>query len=77
MTCIGLKRNKGLLVSDDKSIHAVQFGFFFFQEQALKTFHISDDPKNYYVAEASEFGRLPLKGWISQFLSKTYLASVY
>ncbi|WAR17399.1 DGKQ-like protein, partial [Mya arenaria] len=25
-------------------------------EAALKTFHISDDPKNYYVAEASEFG---------------------
>ncbi|XP_052250225.1 diacylglycerol kinase theta-like isoform X4 [Dreissena polymorpha] len=24
-------------------------------EAALKTFHISDDPKNYYVAEASEF----------------------
>ena len=29
----------------------------YLQEQALKTFHISDDPKNYYVAEASEFGK--------------------
>lgn len=29
----------------------------FFQEAALKTFHISDDPKNYYVAEASEYGK--------------------
>ncbi|XP_063407865.1 diacylglycerol kinase theta-like isoform X4 [Mytilus galloprovincialis] len=25
-------------------------------EAALKTFHISDDPKNYYVSEASEYG---------------------
>ncbi|XP_052762684.1 diacylglycerol kinase theta-like isoform X2 [Mya arenaria] len=29
-------------------------------EAALKTFHISDDPKNYYVAEASEFGEKEL-----------------
>ncbi|KAH3712803.1 diacylglycerol kinase theta-like isoform X2 [Dreissena polymorpha] len=29
-------------------------------EAALKTFHISDDPKNYYVAEASEFGEREL-----------------
>ena len=28
----------------------------FLQEAALKTFHISDDPNNYYVSEASEFG---------------------
>lgn len=30
-------------------------------EAALKTFHISDDPKNYYVSEASEFGEKELE----------------
>uniref|UniRef100_A0A0L8GK21 Diacylglycerol kinase n=1 Tax=Octopus bimaculoides TaxID=37653 RepID=A0A0L8GK21_OCTBM len=29
-------------------------------EAALKTFHISDDPKNYYVTEASEYGEKEL-----------------
>jgi len=33
------------------------YSMLYLQEQALKTFHISDDPKNYYVAEASEFGK--------------------
>lgn len=31
------------------------------QEAALKTFHISDDPKNYYVAEAWEMGERELE----------------
>ena len=39
-----------------KAFNVMKF-FFFFQEAALKTFHISDDPKNYYVSEASEFGK--------------------
>ena len=30
--------------------------FFLSQEAALKTFHISDDPKNYYVTEICETG---------------------
>ena len=28
-----------------------------FQEAALKTFHISDDPKNYYLTETTEKGK--------------------
>ena len=32
----------------------------FSQEAALKTFHISDDPKNYYVTEICESGRRSL-----------------
>ena len=40
-----------------QSCQCFDFLFSLLQEAALKTFHISDDPKNYYVTEASEIGK--------------------